>query len=49
MFDTDLTRDYKAACSFGIPSRTFYEAGVKGALCDETTRTMLRELGQLFD
>jgi aminodeoxyfutalosine deaminase len=49
MFDTDLTRDYEAACSFGIPPRTFYEAGVKGALCDETTRTMLRELGQLFD
>ena len=49
MFDTDLTRDYEAACSFGIPPRTFYEAGVKGALCDETARTMLRELGQLFD
>jgi len=49
MFDTDLTRDYEAACSFGIPPRTFYEAGVKGALCDETTRPMLRELGQLFD
>lgn len=49
MFDTDLTRDYEAACSFGIPPRTFYEAGVKGALCDETTRTMLRDLGQLFD
>jgi aminodeoxyfutalosine deaminase len=49
MFDTDLTRDYEAACSFGIPPRTFYEAGVKGALCDETTGTMLRELGQLFE
>jgi aminodeoxyfutalosine deaminase len=30
MFDTDLTRDYEAACSFGIPPRTFYDAGVKG-------------------
>jgi len=49
MFDTDLTRDYEAACSFGIPPRTFYDAGVKGALCDEGTRTSLVELGESFD
>jgi aminodeoxyfutalosine deaminase len=49
MFDTDLTRDYEAACSFGISPRAFYEAGVKGALCDEPTRTRLRELGEAFD
>jgi aminodeoxyfutalosine deaminase len=49
MFDTDLSRDYEAACSFGIPPRTFYDAGVKGALCDEATRARLRELGESFD
>src|SRR5207248_5485383 len=32
MFDTDLTRDYEAACSFGILPRTFFEAGLRGAL-----------------
>ncbi len=48
MFDTDLTRDYEAACSFGISPRTFYEAGVKGALCDEKTRATLRALGEAF-
>jgi aminodeoxyfutalosine deaminase len=48
MFDTDLTRDYEAACSFGIPARTFYEAGVKGALCDDATRARLRALGESF-
>jgi aminodeoxyfutalosine deaminase len=48
MFDTDLTRDYEAACSFGISPRTFYEAGVRGALCDEATRARLREIGERF-
>src|SRR4029079_8370835 len=48
MFDTDLTRDYEAACSFGISPRTFYEAGVRGALCDEGTRARLREIGETF-
>jgi aminodeoxyfutalosine deaminase len=45
MFDTDLTRDYEAACSFGISPRTFYDAGVAGALCDDATRTRLRAVG----
>jgi aminodeoxyfutalosine deaminase len=49
MFDTDLTRDYAAACSFGISPRRFYDAGVSGALCDEATRARLRELGEAFD
>jgi aminodeoxyfutalosine deaminase len=49
MFDTDLSRDYEAACSFGISAQTFYAAGVKGALCDDATRTMLRDLGDAFD
>jgi aminodeoxyfutalosine deaminase len=49
MFDTDLTRDYEAACSFGLSPRLFYDAGVKGALCDEPTRELLRETGAAFD
>jgi aminodeoxyfutalosine deaminase len=49
MFDTDLTRDYEAACSLGIPPRTFYDAGVEGALCDPATRERLREVGEAFD
>ena len=48
MFDTDLTRDYEAATSFGISPRTFYDAGLKGALCDEATRAKLRKLGEAF-
>ena len=42
MFDTDLGRDYEAATSFGLDPRSFYEAGVHGALCDEETRARLR-------
>jgi aminodeoxyfutalosine deaminase len=46
MFDTDLTRDYEAAESFGLDPRSFYEAGVAGALCDDPTRARLRQIGE---
>ena len=49
MFDTDLTRDYEAACSLGVGPRAAFEAGVAGALCDEATRDRLRGLGDSFD
>jgi aminodeoxyfutalosine deaminase len=49
MFDTDLTRDYEAATSFGISPKLFYNAGVKGALCDQETRARLRAIGEEFD
>ena len=49
MFDTDLTRDYEAATSFGLDPRSFYDAGVDGALCDEATRARLRAIGAAFD
>ena len=46
MFDTDLTREYELATSFGIPPRAFYEAGVAGALCDDETRSRLDAIGR---
>ncbi len=49
MFDTDLSRDYAAACSFGLEPRSFYEAGLEGSLCDEETRARLSEVGESFD
>jgi aminodeoxyfutalosine deaminase len=49
MFDTDLSRDYEAAVSFGLEPRSFYEAGLAGALCDKATRTRLRTVGEAFD
>jgi aminodeoxyfutalosine deaminase len=49
MFDTDLTREYAAATSFGLDPRSFYEAGVTGALCDDATRARLRSIGETFD
>jgi aminodeoxyfutalosine deaminase len=48
MFGTDLSRDYAAACEFGLEPRSFYEAGLEGALCDEPTRDRLREVGEAF-
>jgi aminodeoxyfutalosine deaminase len=45
MFDTDLSKDYAAATAFGISPREFYEAGVKGAVCDEETRARLAAIG----
>jgi aminodeoxyfutalosine deaminase len=49
MFDTDLSRDYEAATSFGLTPRSFYEAGLAGALCDEETRALLRSIGEAHD
>ena len=49
MFDTDLTRDYEAATSFGLDPRSFYEAGVDGALCDDATKARLRQIGESHD
>ena len=49
MFDTDLSRDYEAAESFGLSPRSFYEAGVAGALCDEETRARLQAVGDTYD
>jgi aminodeoxyfutalosine deaminase len=49
MFGTDLSNDYAAACSFGLEPRSFFEAGLEGALCDEPTRGRLREVGEAFD
>ena len=49
MFDTDLGRDYEAACSFGLDPRSFYDAGVVGALCGDETKARLRAIGDAFD
>jgi aminodeoxyfutalosine deaminase len=49
MFDTDLTREYEAAASLGLHPKTFFEAGVRGALCDEPARDRLRRIGAEFD
>jgi aminodeoxyfutalosine deaminase len=49
MFDTDLTREYDAASSLALEPRSFYEAGLEGALCDEATLARLREIGAAFD
>jgi aminodeoxyfutalosine deaminase len=48
MFDTDLTRDYDAAASLGLSPRAAYDAGVQGALCDESTKARLREIAATF-
>ena len=49
MFGTDLSKEYAAASSFGLEPRTFYEAGLEGALCDNATCERLREIGESFD
>ena len=49
MFDTDLTRDYAAARSLGVPPREAYEPGIAGAHGDAPTRARLRALGESFD
>jgi aminodeoxyfutalosine deaminase len=41
MFDTDLTRDYAAAATLGCSPESAFRAGVRGALCDDSTRARL--------
>ena len=49
MFGTDLPTEYAAASELGLEPRSFYEAGLEGALCYERTLSRLRELGESFD
>ena len=49
MFDTDLTREYDAATSFGLDPRSFYETGVAGALCDDDTRARLCQIAESYN
>jgi aminodeoxyfutalosine deaminase len=49
MFGTDLSLDSEAAVSLGLDPQDFYAAGLEGALCDETTKTRLREISDSFD
>jgi aminodeoxyfutalosine deaminase len=49
MFGTDLSRDYEAATQLGLDPRDAYAAGLEGALCDEATKSRLREIGDSFD
>jgi aminodeoxyfutalosine deaminase len=49
MFGTDLTRDCEAAASLGLDPRSFFEAGLAGALCDDATHGRLKATAETFD
>jgi aminodeoxyfutalosine deaminase len=49
MFGTDLGADYAAAAELGVGARQCYEAGARGALCDEPTLASLQRIGADFD
>lgn len=49
MFGTDLDRETALACGLGYSAKSAYEAGIAGALCDETTRARLSEIGAAAD
>lgn len=48
LFDTNLTHDYELARMLGHNARAAFHAGVEGALCDEATRSQLRQIGAEF-
>ena len=48
MFGTDLAQDYDAATSLGLDPRSFFEAGLEGALCDDATKSRVRTVGESF-
>ena len=49
MFGTDLSADYAAAISLGVSPAVCFAAGVRGALCDDSTRARLAQIGAEFD
>jgi aminodeoxyfutalosine deaminase len=49
MFGTDLSADYAAAAELGVTAADCYAAGVRGALCDPSTRERLERIGAAFD
>ncbi len=49
MFGTDLSADYAAAIELGVAPAGCFAAGVRGALCDESTRERLELIGAQFD
>jgi aminodeoxyfutalosine deaminase len=48
MFDTDLTREYELAESLGCSPQQAFSAGIRGALCDDATRSNLEAIGDSF-
>ena len=48
MFGTDLTADYAAARQLGVSGRDCYQAGLRGALCDQQTKAALQQTGAAF-
>jgi aminodeoxyfutalosine deaminase len=49
MFGTDLSLDYAAAAELGVGPWQCYAAGLRGALCEESTRASLERIGAQFD
>lgn len=45
LFDTDLTTEHALAQQMGLGARAAFEAALRGALCDEETRALLRKRG----
>jgi adenosine deaminase len=49
MFGTDPSRDCEAAVELGLEPQDFYAAGLEGTLCDDATKSRLKEIGDSFD
>jgi aminodeoxyfutalosine deaminase len=49
MFGIDLSSEYHEAASRGLSPKEFFEVGVEGALCDDSTRAALSAIGDDFD
>jgi aminodeoxyfutalosine deaminase len=50
MFDTDLGREYETAVDrLGLNPWDFFEAGARGAVCDDDTHAWLRDIGAAHD
>jgi aminodeoxyfutalosine deaminase len=45
----NLTADYAAASQLGLSAQDCYQAGLRGALCDQQTKGALKQIGEAYD
>jgi aminodeoxyfutalosine deaminase len=49
MFSTDLGREHQIAAGLGVAPSAFFDAGLRGAMCDDETRALIQAAGAAVD
>jgi aminodeoxyfutalosine deaminase len=49
MFGTDLGREHQVAARLGVAPSALFDAGLRGAMCDDETKVLIRTAGAAVD